>query len=194
MPILQEFDGFEIDFSIAGTAITCFPNIIQHANNVVTIDTMPICTGPCPDPHCKPATVATLFSSGTRNIFTEKYVTTPTAKWRLRDSCQAASIWVKNWNNGNVVEIEDTANKWVSNNKRFGGTVLWEVKQAYNYFLTHGRNSYDNAEGTVEAYINAADTDGAFMTNNGTMEVGAEVACQIHGVRLILLLMNIHTL
>ena len=53
-------------------------------------------------------------------------------------------------------EIENTTNTWTTMNERFGATVLWETERCYRYFLNvHGRNSYDDAAGDVNGYINA---------------------------------------
>ncbi len=43
MPVLQNFTGSSSDFDIAGTGITCFPNVIQHTGFISQIDNMPIC-------------------------------------------------------------------------------------------------------------------------------------------------------
>ncbi len=132
--------------------------------------------------NCDPATVNTVFN-GNQNINTDKYTAT---EWRLRDDCQVAEIWVRDWNSttttASPIEIDNTTNTWTTQDERFGGSVLWCTNQAYSYFLNRfGRSSYDNANGNVNAFINAIFGCGPGCTtaNNasmsftgGTMKVG----------------------
>lgn len=134
--------------------------------------------------NCSPATVNTVFN-GVQNINTDFYNGTD---FRLRDDCLAAEIYVRDWGSATTtaspVEIENTTNTWTTQNERFGGSVLWCTNQAFSYFLNiHGRNSYDNANGDVDGYINAifdcSPPAGCTTANNasmsftgGTMKVG----------------------
>ncbi len=135
--------------------------------------------------NCTSATVNTIFN-GNRTIFTDKFTAT---NWRLRDNCQAANIRVRDWNSANCTEvpldIENATNTWTTMNERFGGTVLWSAKESFLYWRdARGRNGYNNANGNVDAYINAvfdgddaagcqAYTDNASMSfTGGRMKVG----------------------
>ncbi|MEJ2596131.1 MAG: M4 family metallopeptidase [bacterium] len=136
---------------------------------------------------CSSASVTDIYRGGNRTIYTDKYTAND---YRLKDDCQSASIRIRDWNSSTTsaspVEIENTTNTWNgNNNEKFGGTVLWHVKQSYSYYLNvHSRNSYDNANGDVEGYINAVFacnpppnpcyyTDNASMSfSGGTMKVG----------------------
>lgn len=106
--------------------------------------------------NCVAANVNTIFN-GNRGINTELYTDD---EYRLRDDCSAAVVYVRDWNSNNLTpnptEIDNTTNTWTTTNEIFGGTVLWETKRAYAYFLNRfGRNSYDDANGDVSALINA---------------------------------------
>jgi Zn-dependent metalloprotease len=134
--------------------------------------------------NCTGASVNSIFN-GNRSINTELYTAT---EYRLKDDCQAATIRVRDWNSATTtaspIEIDNTTNTWTTMDERFGATVLWEIKQSYLYFLNvHGRASTDNANGIIEAYINAifscstcpggVTANNASMGNDGiTMKVG----------------------
>lgn len=131
--------------------------------------------------NCSSATVTTIFN-GDRTISTDKYTAD---NFRLRDNCQTATIRIRDWNSStttaNPIEIENTTNTWTTMNEQFGGTVLYYTKQSYNYWLNvHSRQSYDNANGSIEGYINAVFSSGGSTTTNnasmsfsgGTMKVG----------------------
>lgn len=124
--------------------------------------------------NCSAASVNTIFN-GNRSISTDKHTSDD---FRLRDDCQAAEIWIRDWNSttttNNAVEIQNTTNTWTTMNERFGATVLWLTKQSYFYFLNvHTRNSYDNSNGDVKGYINAvfdcSPPSGCTTTNNASM-------------------------
>ncbi len=105
---------------------------------------------------CSPATVNTVFN-GNRPINSDMYTG---SDFRLRDDCVAAEIYVRDWGSATTtaspVEIENTTNTWTTQDERFGGSVLWCTNMAYSYFLNiHSRNSYDNANGNVNGFINA---------------------------------------
>jgi Zn-dependent metalloprotease len=153
--------------------------IFVDANTGTILRTVPL------ESNCDGATVNTIFN-GSRSISTDKYTST---NWRLRDDCDAATIRIRDWNSStctaSAVEIENNTNTWTTMNERFGGTVLWATKQAYFYWLNvRGRNSYDDANGGVEGYINAVFsstssppctpyTDNASMSfSGGTLKVG----------------------
>jgi bacillolysin len=135
--------------------------------------------------HCSAANFTSIFN-GSRSISTDKYTAND---FRLRDNCQAATFRVRDWNSttttANPLEIENTTNTWTTMNERFGATVLWEAMRSYDYFLSvHGRQSYDNANGSTEGYINAifsctGPPNPCYTSNNasmsfsgGTMKVG----------------------
>jgi Zn-dependent metalloprotease len=134
--------------------------------------------------NCSAATVNTVFN-GSRSISTDKYTAT---NFRLKDDCQAATIRIRDWNSATctnaAIEIENTTNTWTTQDERFGGSVLWAAKNSYNYWKNvRSRNSYDNANGSVEGYINAVFsttspactpyTDNASMSfTGGTLKVG----------------------
>jgi hypothetical protein len=122
---------------------------------------------------CIPASLTTIFN-GLRNINTEHYLID---SYRLKDNCQTATIHIQDYNSTteltNPLEINSTTNSWTNTNQRFGGSVLWATKEAYFYFLNvHSRQSYDNAEGSIEGYINAyfydENTD-TYTPDNATM-------------------------
>ncbi len=152
------------------------------ANNGAVLNIVPL------EHDCVGSSVNTIFN-GNRNINTELYTAT---EYRLKDDCQAATIRVRDWNSATTtaspLEIDNTTNTWTTMDERFGATVLWEIKQSYNYFLNvHGRASTDNANGIIEAYINAVfscstcpggvTTNNASMGNDGiTMKVGLSSA------------------
>lgn len=132
--------------------------------------------------NCNTTTVSTVFN-GTRTIYT--YLL-PVLNWYyMQDDCQTAGWIVKDWGSttstASPVDIFNSTNTWATNNERFAGTVNWEIRRAYSYFLNiHGRSSYDNANGAVTAYINAVfNSNGVDYTDNasmsftgGTMKVG----------------------
>jgi Zn-dependent metalloprotease len=131
---------------------------------------------------CEPPVNFSSVFNGTRSVQTDKYTGT---LFRLRDDCVAANVWIRDWNSststGFPIEIDNTTNTWTTQTERFGATVLWETKQSYAYFLNvFGRNSYDNANGSVTGYVNAVFsgssgdyTDNASMSfTGGQMLVG----------------------
>ncbi len=132
--------------------------------------------------NCEVASVNTIFN-GNRSIRTEKYTAND---FRLRDDCQGSKMRVRDWNSttttNNAVEIENTDNLWTNTNERFGGSVLWATKRSYRYFkVIHTRDSYDDANGNVNGFINAvfgcgtncSTTNNASMSfSGGTMKVG----------------------
>jgi len=156
-------------------------------SQTVTVDaqTGAIVNGIPLESDCTSANVNTIWN-GSQTISTDKYTAND---FRLRDDCQAAAIWIRDWNSttttASPVEIENTTNTWTTMNERFGATVLWNVEQAYAYYLNvHSRNSYDNSNGGVNGYINAVFsctpppspcyyTDNASMSfTGGTLKVG----------------------
>ena len=189
-----ELCWYPADFNVSGKTVTyklayrldlyaASPNssnrIFVDAKTGAILNTFPL------ESNCTSATVSTIFN-GSRTIFTDKYTGT---NWRLRDDCQAPKFRVRDWNSTtttpSALEIENATNTWTTMNERFGGTVLWELKQSYLYWLNaRGRASYDNANGNVEAYINAIFgctppptpcyyPDNASMSfSGGTMKVG----------------------
>jgi Zn-dependent metalloprotease len=132
--------------------------------------------------NCEPAVNFTSIFNGTRTVQTDKFTAND---FRLRDDCLAPEVHVWDWNSAtsthNRIEIQNTTNTWTTMDERFGASVLWETKQSYFYFKNvHGRDSYDNANGDVTAYVNAVFsssggdyTDNASMSfSGGTMKVG----------------------
>jgi Zn-dependent metalloprotease len=134
--------------------------------------------------NCEPPVDFTSIFNGTRSVRTDKFTADD---YRLRDDCLAAEVHVWDWNSAtsthNRIEIQNTDNSWTSMDERFGASVLWETKQSYAYFKNvHGRDSYDDADGDVNAYINAVFyssscncdyVDNASMSfTGGTMKVG----------------------
>ena len=125
--------------------------------------------------NCSPTSVNTIFN-GSRNISTELYTADD---FRMRDDCDAAIIHIRDWGSADCTsapfEIENDDNVWNTQDEIFGGTVLWYTKEAYHYWQDdHSRNSYDDANGTVNGYINAVfDGDDAAgcqaYTNNASM-------------------------
>lgn len=132
--------------------------------------------------NCSSATVNTVFN-GNRTMYT--YYLPVLNRYYMQDDCQTAGWIVKDWGSttstANPFDIFNTTNTWTTNDQRFAGTVNWEIKKAYLYYLNvHSRASYDNANGAVTAYINAVFnngsvdyTDNASMSfTGGTMKVG----------------------
>jgi Zn-dependent metalloprotease len=154
--------------------------VFVDANSGTIIGSVPL------ESNCDGATVNTNFN-GNRSISTEKYTST---NWRLRDDCNATVIYIRDWNSSDcftpsAAEIENNTNTWTTMNERFGGTVLWSIRQAYNYWKNvRSRDSYDNSNGDVTGYINAVFsttasptctpyTDNASMSfSGGTLKVG----------------------
>lgn len=131
---------------------------------------------------CEPPVNFSSIFNGTRSVQTDKFTG---SDFRLRDDCIAAQVHVWNWGSttstASPVEIQNTTNTWTTQNERFGASVLWITKQSYAYYKNvRGRNAYDNADGDVNAYINAVFssssgdyTDNASMSfTGGTMKVG----------------------
>ncbi|MEO8150894.1 MAG: M4 family metallopeptidase [Bacteroidia bacterium] len=136
------------------------------ANSGEVINDIPL------ESNCSATTLNTIWN-GNRPINTDLYAA---PNYRLRNDCQTATVRVRNWNSttatSNPVEITSSNNSWTNQNQVFGGTVSWEIKGSYNYFLNwHSRNSYNNVNGSVEAYINAVFDDGSgnFYTDNASM-------------------------
>ncbi|WP_276131763.1 M4 family metallopeptidase [Polluticoccus soli] len=125
--------------------------IYVDAQTGAILQTLPL------ESNCSAASVNTVFN-GTKPINTDNY---SGSTYRLRDNCPGHPVfYVRDWNSAtttaNVVEIENTTNTWTTMNERFGGTVLWESERCYRYYLNvHSRNSYDDAGGAVNGYINA---------------------------------------
>lgn len=144
--------------------------VYVDANSGAVLKTLPLET------NCVPATVNTIFN-GTKDIHTtENGILSD--NFILKDDCQAAEFHVKNYNASNHIpvplEIENSTNTWNTEfNELFGATVLWEIEQAYNYFLSKfQRSSYNNNNGNVLALINAEfwDSDNfSFYTDNASM-------------------------
>lgn len=132
--------------------------------------------------NCEPPVNFTSIFNGTQSVQTEKYTADD---YRLNDDCKSAEVWVRDWGSttstASPTEIENTTNTWTTQDERFGASVLWETNESYDYFKNvHNRDSYDDANGDVKAYINAVFssssgdyTDNASMSfSGGTMKVG----------------------
>ena len=106
--------------------------------------------------NCDPTTVNTIFN-GTKNINTDNYAV---LAYKLIDDCHATEINVQKWTGSLCVPIylpiTSSNNTWTNDNQRFGGSVLWAIKESNSYFLDrYGRNSFDNADHPITARINA---------------------------------------
>ncbi|WP_291124870.1 M4 family metallopeptidase, partial [Flavobacterium sp. UBA6031] len=118
---------------------------------------------------CITASVTTAFN-GNKTINTD-YSNT----YRLNDICQTSAIHIRDYNSTteltNPLEITSSTNTWTTTTQRFGGSVLWAVKQAYNYFLNvHSRKSYDNTNGSIDGYVNAYFSNSkTYSTDNASM-------------------------
>jgi Zn-dependent metalloprotease len=135
-----------------------------HTGNV--LKTLPL------ESNCD-AAVADLLYYPVSSINTDKY---KSDKWRLKDDCQNAHIRIRDWNsnttNSNPEEIDNSTNTWTTNNEVFGATVLWTVKNAYQYFLNiHNRDSYNNNGGNIQGFVNAL-----FDGNNGITSFNASMS------------------
>lgn len=132
--------------------------------------------------NCEPSVNFSSIFNGTQSVSTDKFTSDD---FRLRDDCISAEVYVRDWGSAtstaSPTEIQNTTNTWTTQDERFGASVLWETKQAHAYFKNvHGRDSYDDANGDVNAYINAVFssssgdyTDNASMSfSGGTMKVG----------------------
>lgn len=139
--------------------------VIVNAHTGAILKTLPL------ESNCDFA-AANLVYYPAASIFTDKY---KSDEWRLKDDCQGAKFRIRDWNsnttNSNPQEIDNTTNTWTTNNERFGATVLWTVKNAYQYYLAvHNRDSYNNNGGNTEGYINAVfDSGNGTTTNNASM-------------------------
>ncbi len=138
-------------FDISSASPASEKRIYVDANSGVILATFAL------ESNCNGAPVNTIFN-GNRPIFTDFYDGT---NFRLKDDCQSAEIQIRAWNSVSCTpspsEIQNTSNTWNNNNNEtFGATVLWATRQAYWYWFTvQGRNSYDNAGGDIDGYINA---------------------------------------
>jgi len=137
--------------------------------------------------NCTPATTNTIFN-GVKNISTDKYTAND---FRMRDDCDAAVIYVRDWGSADCTsapfEITNTDNVWDTQSEIFAGSVMWYTKQAYKLWKNvYLRDSYDDADGAVNGYINAIFDGNSSMagcqpsSNNasmsftgGTMKVGS---------------------
>ena len=137
--------------------------------------------------NCTPATTNTIFN-GVKNISTDKYTAND---YRMRDDCDAAVIYVRDWGSADCTsapfEITNTDNVWDTQSEIFAGSVMWYTKQAYKLWKNvYLRDSYDDADGAVNGYINAIFDGNSSMagcqpsSNNasmsftgGTMKVGS---------------------
>ena len=171
IPNSKQWDSKNFKLAYSFQVFSLSPNfgkkVYVDATTGSVINTIPL------ELDCNPSNVSTIFN-GNRSINTDAYQIN---NYRLKDDCQTATVRVRDWNsstdNRSPIEITSSPNNWSSDNQRFGGSVLWASKQAYNYFLNiHGRNSYDNNNGILEAYINAVfrRSDGSYYTDNATMD------------------------
>ncbi|NNV57117.1 M4 family metallopeptidase, partial [Limnovirga soli] len=103
----------------------------------------------------------------------------------LWDTCQAAEIKMWDWNStrdsgfipSDAYELNNVDNGWLeTNQERLGTSSQWAIRNSFDYFKQiHNRNSYDNANGDVNAYINAVFFAGCsgglcfYSTNNASM-------------------------
>lgn len=123
--------------------------------------------------NCNAASVNTIFN-GNRGIYTTSgFLGLP--PYTMQNDCQTASWNVMNWGSttstANPAAISNSTNTWTTNNERFGGSINWEIERCYTYYqAVHGRNSYDNANGDMTAYINAVfSSPGGDYTDNASM-------------------------
>lgn len=128
---------------------------------------------------CVNSSVNTIFN-GNQSFNSEHFQNT---NFRVKDQCQSATIRVRDWNSstttGNPIEITSGNNSWTTQNQIFAGSTMWAIKKSYEYFKNvHSRNSWDGANGAIEAYINSAfsnsippNTSNATMLN-GEMQIG----------------------
>ena len=136
--------------------------------------------------NCNPTTCETIWN-GDRNINTESVLFSE--NFKLQDDCDGALlnkavIDVMDWGGTSTIageepetvsNITSSDNTWNNNdNQQFGGSVLWAIKRSYWYFKSNfSRDSYDNSNGNVSAYINAwFNNDGTAYNNNATMGNG----------------------
>ena len=109
--------------------------------------------------NCVAASVNTIFN-GNRTIRTQA-IAGPT--FRLLDDCTSSNMRIRDWNTmrpgfppANPLDITSASNTWTTNNQRFGGSVLWATRESRDYFFNvFGRDSYDDAGGDIDGYINA---------------------------------------
>ena len=160
-------------FDIYASSPNSSKRIEIDANTGEIINDIPL------ESDCTPATVTTIWN-GSKSINTDLYAS---PQYRLKDSCQAASIRVRDWNSttdvsNNPLEITSNDNTWTNNNQVFGGSVLWAIKTSYNFYQSFfSRNSYDNAGGIIEAYINVwfRDQNGNIYNDNASMNFGTRI-------------------
>ncbi|MFN3849378.1 MAG: M4 family metallopeptidase [Spirosomataceae bacterium] len=147
------------------------PNVIAESNESDNTFTR---TFTVQQGACVVTTANTIFN-GSRSFNTEHYQDT---QFRLYDQCQTAVNKIRDWNSttttSNPVEITSGNNSWTSQTQQFGASVMWATKASYNYFSgIHSRNSYNNANGVLDGYVNAVFWSGsAYYTNNASMSNG----------------------
>ncbi len=165
-------------FDISSASPNNSQRLIIDANTGEVLKVIPL------EHNCSGASVNTIFN-GMRSFNSNNLIG---SIYELFDNCQLATIRVRDWNSStttaNPVDILNNTNTWTTDNERFGASVLWQIRQTYFYFLNeHGRLSTDNANGMIDAYINAmfgcnscqsgVTPNNASMNNNGiTMKVG----------------------
>jgi len=131
---------------------------------------------------CLPTTISTIWN-GSKTV----NVNFQGGGYYLWDTCQAAEIKMWDWNStrdsgfipSGAYQLNNVDNSWLeTNQERLGTSSQWAIRNSYDYFKQiHGRNSYDNADGDVNAYINAVFFTGCsgslcfYSTNNASMSL-----------------------
>ena len=130
---------------------------------------------------CDPTSVNTIFN-GNRTVSTLKI---SNSEWRSVDDCFADQISIRDWNwtgvscNNSPLNITSSDNTWTTTNQRFAVSVLFNARSASNYWRNvRSRNSYDNAGGDIDGFINARFNPGCYVDNasmsfsGGVLKVG----------------------
>lgn len=93
------------------------------------------------------------------------------SEYRLFDDCRGSGIHTRRF--GWIEEVVDDNNEWVDVSQCPGVSAHWGVERAYDYFFeSHGRNSYDNAGGIINAFIENGDDDASWDRSFYTLNFG----------------------
>jgi Zn-dependent metalloprotease/subtilisin-like proprotein convertase family protein len=114
--------------------------------------------------------------SGTQSLKTDSI---SPGNYRLRDYSRGSGVETYDCNNGTsyagAVDFTDTDNFWntTTNQDDAAYDAHWGTQKTYDYyFLTHGRNSYNNAGAVLKSYIHYSSNYNNAFWNGSVMTYG----------------------
>ena len=120
-------------------------------------------------------TAATRYS-GTQSMQVDSLSAT---SYRLRDFTRGSGVETYDLNNGTsyaaAVDFTDTDNIWntTTNQDNAAYDAHWGTQKTFDYyFLTHGRNSYDNAGAILRSYVHYSSSYNNAFWNGSVMTYG----------------------